>query len=170
MTVTLNSAGGASVPNWQLVASASPTGVKTQTFSSLTGYSKYRILIPNMIISAGIDFLYLQFNGDVGANYSWQNFGYAGGGVTSGSNASQTYLNLFTGLMNNTTASSFTIDIENALIAAPKYVTGVGQQPSNAVTQSSAGWYNSTSAITSITLGVITNNFSSGTIYLLGAN
>ena len=162
MTVTLNSAGGASVPNWQLVASASPTGVKTQTFSSLTGYSKYRILIPNMIISAGIDFLYLQFNGDVGANYSEQN--------SNGSSASQTYLNLFTGLMNNTTASSFTIDIENALIAAPKYVTGVGQQPSAAITQSSAGWYNSTSAITSITLGVITNNFSSGTIYILGAN
>ena len=166
MTLTLNSAPGSSVPNWQLITSSAPTGVSTVTYSGLSGYSKYRILAPNLVPS-GSAFFALRINADSGANYNNVSTGIGSSpSVYYAANNSAT--SFLISATTSTTAQYFQIDIDHALLLTPKFISGTSYSTNNAV--NTFGNYITTSAITSITLLTSANNFSTGTIYLLGAN
>ena len=168
MTVTLSSAGGSSVPNWALLASNAPTGVSTYTFSGLAGYSRYRIFAPNLVPS-GAGGLQLRINADSGANYNWGFFGFSASTVTGNQTSLATFYTADS--TPTTTAFSRQFDIENALLLTPKFITSTSTGYSGSVyVVNGFGSYITTSAITSITLLMSANNFSTGTIYLLGAN
>ena len=168
MTVTLNAAGGSSVPNWTLVASNAPTGVGTYTFSGLAGYSKYRILAPNLICTVGGASLQLRLNGDSGANYlfsdSRNNTAALGGGALPTAVAQLTIASII-----NTAPSGVMFEVDHALLAIPKFISGKAASQFGD-TFDFNGFYTTTSTLTSITLLLGGNNFSTGTIYLLGAN
>ena len=165
-----------SVPNWQLVSSnSSLSGLATITFSGLTGYSKYRLMAGNVVAVSGTT--QLRINADSGTNYNLlvstvfnpTNAPYspvvpslAATGVALGNQAG--------------TAPTFDVQVDNSLILAPKGIVGWGSdvgQTANANNGAQVGIINAvyitTSAITSISI-VRTANFTSGTIYLLGAN
>lgn len=160
---------------WTLVASSAPSGVSTVTFSSLSGYKKYRIIIsPNMTISNGGG-VSLRINADttygnymyMGRYSTFQQVGWNNGGVDS----------TFTIVPYGAAAGAGTVngvaDIDGANIAAPKYIEGRGYSyTSSNNTSDYQGVYKTTSAITSITLWnpATTSNFGGGTFYLLGAN
>ena len=165
MTVTLNSAGGASVPNWQLLTALTLSGSGSSSFA-VTNYSKYRILIPTATCLTGSDLISVQLNFDTGGNYT-----YANSTLTSGTWSSLTSVgatSVLLGAISNSSTCSYQVDIDNGLISAPKFITGssvIGTAISSIV-----GHYNSTSNISEITIKTNTYNFASGTAYILGAN
>ena len=162
----------ASVPNWQLLQTATPSGVSTITFSGLAGYSRYRILAPNLIPS-GDDTLGLRINADSSTKY---NYGYLGllAGVFGGDSGNTSrFATFYTDCAGVSGVSSRQFDIENALLLIPKFITSTSTSfnaGGNRNVVNGFGSYITTSAITSITLLYFSNNFSTGTIYLLGAN
>lgn len=148
MTVNYNTL-GTSVPNWTLLQTATPSAVATVTFSGLSGYAKYRVLSTVVSFASGSGCA-LQLNGDSGSNYYI--FGSASAGSTSAAITT-------TGATN----TSFFAEIDQALILAPKSISG---------TNSGAAYgygYKTTSVLSSITIFAGTN-FTAGSIYLLGAN
>ena len=175
MTVTLNSAGGSSVPNWQLVTSSAPTGVSTVTYSGLSGYSKYRILAVGLVAASGTSVI--RINGDSGTNYAYTDLR----DYTTGTPPNPTqieFVGAATGIpMSNLAgvAPTYDIQIDNALLAAPKSIVGWGTDVTSVVGSWSGlqgpvqGLYGTSSVLTSISI-VRTANFTSGTIYILGAN
>ena len=165
MTVTLGSAGGASVPNWQLLQTSTPTGVATVTFSGLSGYSKYRVFAPNLVPSATCYFQ-IRFNGDSATNY---NIGYMGiFGGTFSANTNNNANSIIPLIQNNTLPFSLQMDIDHALLLTTKFVSGTVNISSSY--ENFTGNYITTSTLTSITIFTSANNFSTGSIYLLGAN
>ena len=159
----------ASVPNWQLVTSATPSGVSTVTFSGLAGYSRYRILAPNLVPSGSAS-LQLRINADSGAKYNYGTIGNNNGYMGSLVSTLDTFYTAYAS--GASTATSQQIDIENALLLAPKFITSTfnASVSSQWLAFNGFGNYITTSALTSITLLMSANNFSTGTIYLLGAN
>ena len=169
MALTSLALTGGSVPNWQLLQTSTPSGVSTVTFSGLSGYSKYRIMAPKLVCTVGVTSLSLQLNGDSGSNYSSsllsnQNTAAAILAITSAG----TLINL--GAIGLASGNAFEIEIDQALIAAPKFVTAVNLDAINVRRSDITGYYNTTAALTSVTLSLVANNFSTGSIYLLGAN
>jgi len=174
MTVTLNSAGGASVPNWLIVQTNSAlSGLSTITFSGLSGYAKYRLMASNLVAVSGTTVVTL--NSDTTAKYSFVSTAntnsVAADGYQTYKGTAQTSVPLSTG---NGIAPSFDVTVDNALILTPKAIVGWGADTTNLGTASFEigridGIYQSSSLLTSITI-TRTANFTSGTIYLLGAS
>lgn len=164
---------GSSVPNWQLLQTSSPTGVSTVTFSGLSGYSKYRLLCPSLAINAGAASLLIRCNGDSAGNYSYGQVNYSGTTVSSSNGIGTTAFSVMGGTgFSNASPNSFQLDIENALILAPKYLSGNAQSGTAATTYLINGCvYQTTSLLTSITItNGSGNTYGAGSIYLLGAN
>lgn len=161
----------ASVPNWQLVTSSTPTGVSTVTFSGLSGYSMYRIMSPNCTLTtAGGS--YITLNGDSGANYNdiGTRLIYSSSTIYNlAANIGATYINCASPSGNNGTALSFQFDIENALTLCPKQYTGWATPNYRDGYTDVRGMYATTALLTSITIKSA-STISAGSIYLLGAN
>jgi len=171
MTVILGAGGGSSVPNWQLLQTSTPTGVATVTLSGLSGYSKYRILMASSLCTVSTTQLRLQMNGDSSvSNYTYGWTSYVG--ATIAGNANSGLGSIILGSLHNSNPSSYQIDIEHALLATSKFLSGSSQNYGSIGVHVPAysGWYVTTAALTSITLYLSSNNFSSGRIELLGAN
>ena len=175
MTVTLNSAGGSSVPNWTLVTSSAPTGVSTVTYSGLSGYSKYRILAVGLAAVSGTSAI--RINGDSGANYSDIFAGPAAFSSSSPTTPLTITLNQTSLALSSAagTIPTFDIEIDNATILTPKSIKGWGTDANLGASTATGGYgqisgiYATSSLLTSISI-VRSANFTSGTIYLLGAN
>lgn len=172
MTVTLGASGGSSVPNWTLLQTATPSGVSTVTFSGLSGYSKYRVMAAGLVAVSGTTAI--QINGDSSAHYNSiftlnTNSPTVGNYLNEG-NLNQTSLALDSG---SGTSPTFDVQIDNALLATHKAIVGWGLDATAGsivgTLGSITGIYQSAAVLTSITI-VRTANFTSGTIYLLGAN
>ena len=154
---------GYSVPNWQLVTSATPSGVSTVTFSGLSGYAKYRILAQGIVAVNG--YSEITFNGDSSNHYSYGSVYGASSSPSMNQNVS-TIVSSTNGLN-----PSYDLQIDNALILAPKTFQGwiAEGTANNSLIFNLNGVYQTTSLLTSITI-TRTANFTSGSIYLLGAN
>ena len=166
----------ASVPNWQLLQTSTPSGVASVTFSGLSGYSKYRILAPNLVMGGTSQVLELRMNADSGSNYSYAISSLVNGSTSGRNNGGSlsTFFPLnvpsFPDIGN---LGQYQFDIEHALLATPKLVTGNASYfPASGLANifQYLGTYVTTSILTSITLLLSANNFSTGSIYLLGAN
>ena len=165
MTVTLGSAGGASVPNWQLLQTSTPTGVATVTFSGLSGYSKYRVMGTNL--TAGVSPVFrITLNGDAGTNYYYTSVS-SGAGINANGATSNNYIQL-TGGSGGGLSGFLTADVDHALLLTPKQVSANAIQQGYG-SQNLVGLYQTTSVLSSISI-TAANAFTAGSIYLLGAN
>jgi len=165
MALLLSSLQSPSVPNWTLLQTATPSGVATVTFSGLSGYSKYRVFAPNLVPSATCYFQ-IRFNGDSATNYNTGYSGISGGAINANTNNNTNSLTPL--IQNNLTSLFLQMDIEHALLLTTKLVSGIVNVSSSYV--NFTGSYITASALTSITIFTSANNFSTGSIYLLGVN
>ena len=164
-----------SVPNWTLLQTSTPSGVATVTFSGLAGYSKYRIMAGNVVAASGTT--QLRINADSGNNYNVLVSTISNPGSAPYSAVVPTLATTGVALGNQAgTAPTFDVQVDNSPILAPKGIVGWGSDisisqiaPNLAQVGIINALYITTSAITSISI-VRTANFSSGSIYLLGAN
>lgn len=160
---------GSSVPNWTLVTSSTPSGVATVTFSGLSGYAKYRIVIPGITLASASN-LNVRLNADSAANYS---HGFSGSTNTSTffGTSSIGSTNFTIGNAQVTaTVIGLTLEIDNCLVLVPKTANGTMFNGSGGTCKFD-GAYQTTSLITSITVtNTATANFTAGSIYLEGAN
>jgi hypothetical protein len=158
-------------PNaWTVVSSVTFNNTSlSASFTSLSGYKKYRVLFP--YTTGPVATWFLRLNGDTGNNYSsirWSPNSGTGTATTNGDN-----INLPGPSGGSSSGGIFTLDIDFATLACHKFVstnTGYGRVVSSDTLYNTNGIYQSTSAISSITITGTTNNFVSGTVYLLGAN
>ena len=147
--------------NWQLVATNTPTSGTSTSFTSLTGYRKYRVIWSALTFS-GSAVAMLRFNSDSNNNY----IGAASGYGTSSSEGWSTAA-IVAGTA-GTTHYGF-IDVEDADKTFPKKMQGAWDNQDIGVGDVLNGVYIGSNAITSITLlDSSGNTISSGTVYLYG--
>lgn len=133
------------------------------TFSSLSTYSSYKhfqIRFTARSTNSGTanDGLWIQFNGDTGANYAWHRLEGNGSTVVSGAGASSTWILMAVAPRNGNTANIFSAGVcdildafdtsKNKTIRAINGVTGTG----NPGVFLNSGFRNNTAALTSMTL------------------
>jgi hypothetical protein len=169
-------ASNAPSPNaWTLVATSAALNYNTSsiTFSGLSGYKTYKLLVPYVFISGGSDTLALRINSDA-TNDIYSRSGWNLYNQQINSQGGTSPYHYITALNTNANIYHAEITIKNANISAPKEIES----------QVSTNWtyggffkfkalYNSTSAVNSITFynHGQTGTFGSGrSIYLLGAN
>ena len=140
------------------------------TFTGLSGYKRYRLLVGYTPGAAGP--WSLRLNGDGANNYDWIR------NQNTGTNAMGTGVGVDTILLpgpsgGSTVGGIYTVDIDFATLACHKFIStssGYGSVAGTPTGYITNGIYRSTSTVSSITIFGTTNNFASGTIYLLGAN
>ena len=155
---------------WTLVGSTALSGAATTTFSSLSGYKKYRLIVSACTNSSMTQQMGLRINADATAGA----YPHING---TGAQLSNTYLLLWLSgtLAFNAYGNNGSIDIENANVASPKRIgygfwcVNSGSTSASAVIE---GMYKGTASITSITYFNATgaDTWTGGTAYLLGAN
>lgn len=138
--------------NWQQIATTSPTGVTSVTFSGLTGYKQYLVTVRD-ITSAAVSFFAFRFN------ESSSNADYA---VGTGVSTIAVYIT-----SSDTAGRSTAFTIKNANLSVPhefEYFTGVTASVER------RGMFLQPSPITSITCLLLdaTTNITGGTITLYG--
>ena len=167
---TFPSPATASVPNWQLLQTATPSAVAAVTFSGLSGYAKYRIVTTNLTVVTCVANPTFTLNGDSGTNYSRVGVGGSSPAAATGTVLSNG-LSIGSGL--TTTVNMMVVtEIENALLLAPKVLTLNYYYSNNGpgALIGGVGVYQTTSLLTSITFTLSASTFNGGSIYLLGVN
>lgn len=99
---------------WTQLGTSFPTGTSTVTFSGLSGYKYYKLMIRGPRFTSGTNALFFRLNGDSASNYDLQAIGPTSGSAT---------WNFWTGLVNTWIALGaagtssewvFEVDISNA--------------------------------------------------------
>lgn len=155
--------------NWTLIGSVALSG-QNQTFSSLSGYKTYRLIVIRTSTNNSSIAIGMRLNSDATANnYPWL-FGVNPTLVN-------TYFQLFFAHTTtfNPPGASAVVEVSNANVAAPKrignsvYIQNSGTLSGSAVND---GLWHGTAAVNSITISTLdgTSTFTQGTAYLLGAN
>ena len=159
---------GSSVPNWTLLQTATPSGVTSVTFSSLSGYSKYRVVAIKLGAATAFAPI-LQCNGDSGSNYSY--YGTVLTGTTWIANAIVQDTSYHLTNANGNALAAFDIDIDHALLLAPKIITSHCVNGLTIAESNANGSYQTSSLLTSITIADLGgHSFNNGSIYLYGVN
>ena len=169
----LPAAATSSVPNWTLLSTSTPSGVASVTFSGLSGYSKYRIVSSSIaFVSATTTSLYLTINGNTTSSNYGTNYFYSTTTpvLTTAAGTNPGITLMFINNSINATALFFKCEIDNALVLTPKSVTGFNSNNTTRFSTQIEGVVAIASAIASITIATDAGNFSTGSIYLLGAN
>jgi hypothetical protein len=154
--------------NWTLVGTIALSGT-TQTFSSLSGYKTYRLMIAKASTNnSGIGVL-VRFNSDTTAG----NYPYLFQASPAVAN-SYTFVGTTSTTAFNPNGLSTSIDISNANVASPKRI-GNGFNAANSGTVTGTAIIESlwlgTAAVNSISvIADSASTFTQGTLYLLGAN
>jgi hypothetical protein len=159
-----------SANNWTLIGSIALTSGTTQTFSSLSGYKTYRLMVHRVSTNNTSISILLRINGDATAGNYQNNYSTNSGTV---SNTSLFWLTTSTTGFNNFGAGG-SLDISNANVAAPKRIgNGFAAANSGAFTSTGSieGIWGGTAAVNSISITADSSStFTQGTLYLLGAN
>ena len=155
--------------NWTLVGSIALSGV-TQTFSSLSGYKTYRLILNRVSTNNSSIGIGLRLNSDSTVG----NYGYIQG--TTGTPNSN-FMPLFTTSTTafNSAGGTCSIDISNANVASSKriqngfYATNSGTAVASTFLE---GIWSPTATVNSVTIYTTdaVSTFTQGTAYLLGAN
>lgn len=147
--------------NWQLVATNTPTSGTSTSFTSLTGYRKYRVIWSNLSFSGSAS-LMLRFNSDSNNYYIG-----AASGFTAATSEGWSTAAILSGYATNSHYGF--IDVEDADKTFPKKMQGVWGDQGYGYGDVLNGIYIGSNAITSITLlDSSGNTISSGTVYLYG--
>lgn len=128
-------------------------GLTTLTFSSIPSTYKHLQLRVSGIVAAGVTNLAVQFNGDTASNYWWHQL--YGTGAAAGSNNSGALTSFIYMPPSAAQPSAMVLDIlDYTNTSKYKTMRGIGGVDTNGAGQVSlnSGMWNSTSAITSITL------------------
>ncbi len=180
--LTVNS--GANAPEWTTISAGGLTLLSTTTLStnsttisSISGSYKHIHVIGRGIYSSANENIQIRFNSDTGSNYAWSRIRVSGSTVTGANATTNTSIDLledFTGSTWNT-AGFFELLIprytESEIKAIWLRSLGSGDPAPRKVDWTQGTW-NSTSAITSITIrneGAGTT-FSGGTVYVYGVS
>lgn len=148
--------------NWQLVATNTPTSGTSTSFTSLTGYKKYRVIWNNLAFNGSDASIMLRFNSDSNNNYIGAASGFSAATSEGWSTAA-----ILTGYP--TTNHYGFIDIEDADKTFPKKMQGAYGSSGLGYGDVLNGIYIGSGAITSITLlDSSGNTIAGGTVYLYG--
>jgi hypothetical protein len=157
------------IGSFDSIASATPSGVNTVTFSSIPGtYSHLQLRILARTATSASDFISVRFNGDSASNYGFHYLRGDGSSASAGATTPDSVIawNIADG---GDTANSFNASIFDVLDYANtnKYKTarlldGHDFNGSGQVELRSGAW-RSTSAITSIEVFTFGPNFATGT-------
>lgn len=137
------------------------------TFSSISGSYTDLVLVINAINTVNGSSCKIQFNGDTGTNYSttW----LEGNGTSASSGRESTATSAF--IYYNGNASVYNSSTANVIIQnysnATTYKTAISRFGNQAQTGAYIDLWRSTSAITSIALNAITQNFQAGSTFTL---
>jgi hypothetical protein len=167
-----NSVTPATPSSYESIATITPSGTNTITFSSIPGTYK-SLQIRGLCTDAGNNSVVMQFNSDTGINYS--RHALSGNGATAGASGSGGTVNILIGGYRAGFSSSASylggiiVDIHD-YASTTKYKTtrsfnGYDANGSGTVELNSGLWQ-STSAVTSITISM-PSNFSSGSTFAL---
>ena len=171
------SASGYSVPNWQLISSASPSGVVSYTFSGISGYSKLRLVAELITAGASGTFglISIQPNADSTATHYLANSLSYNGSTFSIQPNSGAYASLVASNVqfaaNSTVFGEWEIDNANNSTAPKNVNFWLTSSPSITSQNNGTAIFTPTAAITSILFGNPSGTATiSGNLYLLGAN
>lgn len=167
-------------PAFESIATATPSGTGTVTFSSIpSGYASLQIrTFAKMDVynaNAAIN-IRIRFNGDSASTY-WSHFVRGDGSSASAGSTSNTFINVYNAIMDtNSDTSSFAasiIDIHDYASTTRnktvRYVSGNDKNLANTQYRIAlgSGLWSSTSAVTSIELINEVGNYGSGTVIAL---
>jgi hypothetical protein len=147
--------------NWQLIATNTPTSGTSTSFTSLSGYRKFRLIWSALAFGSSADLL-CRFNSDSTNKYIGAASGYSSStskGWSSAATVSGSSISTHYGFL----------DIEDVDKTFPKKMQGAWDNQSVGVGDVLNGIYIGSSAITSISLEDSSGNtISAGTVYLYG--
>lgn len=157
--------------NFESIATSTPSGVNTFTFSSIPGtYTHLQIRFSSVQASGGSLF-YVRFNSDTATNYAWHELNGQGSAAAAYSGATQAYIKIFgrnvgTGGSNPTAGVVDILDYANTnKYKTSRSLVGMDANGSGEIDFMSGLWQ-STSAITSITIYTHDSvNISSGSTF-----
>lgn len=169
--------GHLSGPGYQSIATITLASVaSTANFTGIStgGYTDLQIRGFARSTSSATDFLWINFNGDTGSNYTFIDY-YFGGGVGPSSGITQptirsVHLPISTSVAN--TYASFTIEMQDVnatkIRTARSYGGYAGTASGDGWIDNSVGAWNNTSKITSIQLTCASSgNFAAGSTFAL---
>lgn len=157
---------------YEPIATSSPSGTGTVTFSSLGSYTDLRLIILSTS-STGTSAVRLRFNSDTGSNYSQTNLYGDGTGVYSDRLTSQTLITILgnTGGMSSTIPALIQTDIFSYGGSTNKTIlsrTSNDKNSTDSRIENVVGLWRSTNAITSITISTNSGNYTNATFSLYG--
>ena len=143
------------------------TAAASYTFSSISGsYTDLVLVVAGTNTSAGGRSMTLVFNSDTGTNYSSTYLSGDGSAASSGRYTSTAYIDTAASI-HQSTISNAIVQIQN-YSNATTYKTALTRGNNSAVVvRTSVGLWRSTSAITSVKVGLTADNWAVGTTFTL---
>ena len=151
--------------SWVQLGTSSPTSGSTVSFTSLTAYSFYRVVVWNANFNTSAQPT-MRFNNDSGNNYSHVYTVTTGGTYTSVGNAASS--GIVFNVSGNTTSFMTDVLIDNTsnLTSTSSWSNWASGNPS----PSGDGFWNGNAQINRIDIFVSAASFTSGTITVYGSN
>lgn len=148
---------------YEPIATNSPSGVSTVTFSSLGSYTDIKVIVAGLITASAGSLAFLRFNGDTGFNYSTTQIYGNGTTATSDQQAGNSLIYINTDTSTTIPQMSET-DIFSYSGSTKKTVLhkSANDQNGTGLVYRGVHLWNNTAAITSITVACFAN-FSAGT-------
>jgi hypothetical protein len=169
--IIASSGGAAAAPAYESIATITPTGTSTITFSSIPStYTSLQLRMSVITATAGAN-LQLRLNGDTGTNYARHFLFGNGASVSASGNASVSTMYIDTSGTRTTSPMVSVIDLHD-YASTTRYKTvrmlvGCDNNGAGEIDLMSGLWMN-TSAVNSLTIfATPTYNYSAGTTFAL---
>jgi hypothetical protein len=171
--IIASSGGAAGGGAYESIASATPTGTNTVTFSSIPStYTSLQIRLSVLTVTAGAD-LTVRLNGDAGNNYARHLLYGNGATVAASGQTAISGLLLDSGLVATKTTSPMVgiVDIHDYTSTTRnktmRSIEGLDNNGTGDLTLGSSVWLN-TAAVTSVTIAILgAPNYAAGTTFAL---
>lgn len=154
------------------------TGAQTVTYSGLSGYDTYLVLIVTASSASASSAIGIRLNGDTTTKYGYAGVQLIGASTWNAANMDQInnlasdliYLGLLPNTANGYLSGGLMLHGANSSGAYKVFqASGMGQNGTSQYGYITNGWYNTTSTISSISAYSGTGNFDLGTMYIYGS-
>lgn len=161
--------------SWTQVATGSTTSGSSLALTSLSGYSKYKLMFNAVTVASGPTSYTVRFNADSGANYDYDLVRQsASTSVAAGAfSANQSHAdNIYFDTIANTSYLTVEIGGCTSTTGYKRFQNQLGTLSNTGAVANvfSTGIYKSNSTITSINVALASSSFAAGTYYLYGSN